>query len=323
MRREKPVESVSGGTGAAEDRAWSSEQSDAIEAAVSKAPSVHNMQPWSLELTGRTAILHQRSDQELVRHDPDGRDRRISCGAAVTNLVVVVRAAGWQEEVQWAEEEHSGVVAAVTGIRPQEPTEQDALLYRAIERRTSYRKRFSPEGLTESDRAGLLGAASSQEVEARWLQGEQDARVLARLLDYAARARHGDLRYQRELAMWTTGSAGEGGSGLRPDALGKTGVPAVGLVSSTTRLPDESRLASWIQAESILVLYTPSDDAHGHFRVGEVAERVWLEAVGADLAASVMTQPLQLGEVRSALVQQLELPGVPHVLMRFGHRGES
>ncbi|GAB3278420.1 nitroreductase family protein [Parasphingorhabdus pacifica] len=324
MSGEESVGATNGGAHAAENRAWSAEERDTIERAVAQAPSVHSMQPWSLELTGRAVTVHQRRDRELVRHDPDGRDRRISCGAAVANLVVSLRAIGSLADVRWAVGEQTDVVATVVEVGPHEPTTHDSSLHRAIEQRTSYRRRFARDGLSDPERASLQRATSSPDVDARWLAGAEEALVLARLLDYAARIRRGDSRYQRELAMWTSGSTdGGAGGGIRRDAFGEAGLPAVGLVSSEARLPDEARLASWIQEEAVLVLCTPADDAHAHFRVGEVAERVWLEAVAADLAASVMTQPLQLTEVRSSLVRQLELSGTPHLLMRFGRPAEA
>lgn len=296
---------------------WSGEERQALESAVRKAPSVHNVQPWSLELEGRTATLRLRSDRELVQHDPHGRDGRISCGAALANLVVAVRAIGWAAEVDRVD--GNDVVATVTGSRRQGPTARERLRHEAIDRRTSYRRLFSSEPLSESVRDSLIETATASPVRARWFSGPEEALTLARLLEYAARVRHGDRRYQYELGMWTTGPDAEDTAGLRREAFGKEGVSAVGLVTSETRLPDEHRLASWIEGESILALSTPADDASSHYRVGEAVERTWLEAVGMDVVASVMTQPLQLSEVRSALIERLDLPGIPQVLMRFGH----
>jgi hypothetical protein len=299
-----------------DESAWSGEERQVLESAVRKAPSVHNVRPWSLELEGRTATLRRRSDRALVQHDPHGRDGRISCGAALANLEVAVRAIGWVAEVDRVD--GTDVVATVTGVRRQEPTARERMRHEAIDRRTSYRRLFAPEPLPDSVRSALREISASPSVRARWLSGAEEALELARLLEYAARVRHRDRLYQYELDMWTTGAEAEASAGLRWDALGRRGVSAVGLVTSETRLPDEHRLASWIEGESILVLSTPADDASHHYRVGEAAERAWLEAVGMDVVASIMTQPLQLAEVRSALIERLELAGVPQVLMRFG-----
>jgi nitroreductase len=67
--------------------------------AATRAPSVHNTQPWVLELPdeGR-AELYERLDRTLPRHDPLGRDRLISCGAALTHVLLAMRVLGWVPE---------------------------------------------------------------------------------------------------------------------------------------------------------------------------------------------------------------------------------
>src|SRR5690349_11700136 len=78
---------------------WSSSEVGVLARAVSHAPSVHGTHPWTLEALADSAELYERFDAVLPHHDPGGRDRAISCGAAVTNLELAVRALGWDAEV--------------------------------------------------------------------------------------------------------------------------------------------------------------------------------------------------------------------------------
>ena len=300
---------------------WSEQEVEALAKAVRNAPSVHNTQPWSLRVLGSTATLHERPDLDLSWHDPQGRDRTISCGAALANLVLAVRNTGWavDERLEPSEEEPD-VVACVLATRREAPTAVESQRYRAIIRRTSHRRAFERRGLSDATYEALRSPATSPDVYARWVTGEQEAFELARLLGYAARARRGDEHYQRELALWTQRTAdAEPPEGLPSDAHAFGGVPAVGLVTSSGALPDEHVLASRIEDEAVLVLSTRDDSRSARLRLGEAMQLAWLEATSLGLATSVMTHPFQLSEVRRVLAERLGLPGTPWVVMRFGY----
>ncbi|RCW44451.1 nitroreductase family protein [Halopolyspora algeriensis] len=304
----------------AENGAWSPDEVAVLTEAMDQAPSVHNIQPWSLGVKERTATIYEQVGPELSRHDPEGRDRRISCGAALTNLVLAVADLGWEPQVRRDPEgaDRPEAVAAVTGHRRGETGDSESRRYEAIARRASYRQAFHDRAVPEDIRQRLLSAATSSTVQAEWV-GSADVAALARLLIYAASVHRGDRSYQRELAMWTLEEGVPAERGIPAEALGSEGVPAVGLATSEVRIPDEHKLAERIAKESILVLTTPSDEPGDHLHVGEAMELAWLEAVSQDTAASVMTQPLRLSEVRTRLVEMLGISGVPQVLMRFGY----
>ena len=300
---------------------WSEEQLEALAKAVRNAPSVHNTQPWSLRVLGSTATLYERPDLDLSWHDPQGRDRMISCGAALANLALAVRSTGWavDERLEPSAEEPEAV-ACVLATRREAPTAVESQRYRAIIRRTSHRRAFERRALSDATYEALRSPATSSDVYARWVTGEQEALQLARLLGYAARARRDDAQYQRELALWTQWTADtEPPEGMPSDVYAAEGVPAAGLVTSASRWPDEYVLAERIEEEAVLVLSTHDDTRCARLRLGEAMQLAWLEATSLGLATSVMTHPFQLSEVRTALAERLGLPGTPWIAMRFGY----
>ncbi|MEV0702818.1 hypothetical protein AB0I53_33550 [Saccharopolyspora sp. NPDC050389] len=301
---------------------WLAEENGILADAVRSAPSVHNTRPWSLAVRERTAELQEREIETLAYHDPEGRDRRMSCGAALTNLVLAVRSLGWTADVDIAIAGKGLAIAKVMGSRRADPTAAEIRRYEAIGDRTSYRRAFGPEAVPGQLREAVSSSATSVSVLGRWISGGDEALAVARLLAYAAGAFHGNADYQRELSAWTTvpgESKGEGELGLSWDDLVSAGLGAVGLATSRTRIPDESVLAARIERESLLVVSSRGDEPLDHIRAGEFVEQAWLEATGAGLAASIMTQPLHLGEVRDALAVRLGLSTVPQALMRFGY----
>ncbi|MEV4729672.1 hypothetical protein [Saccharopolyspora sp. NPDC049426] len=94
-----------------DDRPWSPEEVATIASAVNRAPSVYNTQPWSLLMRDRVVELYERDSPAELRHDTEGRDRLISCGAALMNLVLAVRKLGWRAELP------SGHDFRLTGLR--------------------------------------------------------------------------------------------------------------------------------------------------------------------------------------------------------------
>jgi hypothetical protein len=307
--------------GRSSDRPWSPEEKAVIARAVDHAPSVHNTQPWSLRFEGRAVELHERHDSELSRHDPEGRDRRLSCGAALANLVLAVRNAGWIAETSLGNAgERGAAVATVTGTRKEGPSDSEHRRFQAIPQRTSHRWPFDASPVTGDDREAVRGAAAA--AQSRWIAGRDEALELARQLTYAARVHHGDEAYQRELSSWTV-PPGSSSTGVPDDALSSRGLGAVGLVSASTRVPDEEWLAGRIADESVLLVSTPADGPHDQVCAGEALELAWLEATSRGLAVSVMTQALRLAEVRSGLGQLLGTTGVPQALMRLGRPATS
>lgn len=297
------------------DQGWSAAETEALSTAVHRAPSVHNVQPWTLEVGARTAVLRQRPEATLAHHDPRGRDVSISCGAALAHLIIAIRAWGWAIDIRSPFDDRVDVIAEVRAAQRQDPSPTEARRYAAIASRASHRSPFGA-ALTAEQQDQLHDSASVPQVHAHWISDGDEARLLARNLGYAARIHHDNQGYQRELGAWM--SAWASGVDEEPQGQG-TGLPSVGLVTARTRVPDERRLADWIERESVLVLSALADDRGHHRQVGEAMESAWLDATSVGLAASVMTQPLHVDEVRAELAAGLELGGLPCVIMRFGY----
>lgn len=300
-----------GAAGSAE-RSWTSDEADMIVATVNKAPAARNARPWSLELGDRRAVLRELSEADVPESDP--HERQISFGAALTNLVLAVRSTGWATEVHVGHGDQ--VVATVEASRPRSPTATERQRHRAVGRRDSYRRAFETQPLSHVTREALSQAACSPGVLARWVTGAGEITYLARSLVYTAHVHHEDPGYQWELAAWTAEHERSEGSPAR--ASGTSG-PTSRLVTATTRLPDEGRLAARIASESVMVLSTPLAGRSGYITVGQAMQHAWLEATSLGVAASVLIEPLRLPEVRSGLAERMVLGGLPLVLLRFGY----
>lgn len=307
---------------------WTAGEKNLVADAAVRAPSVHNTMPWVLELPelpngDRVAELYERFDRALPRHDPLGRDRLISCGAALEHVRIAVRMLGWEPEVAlFPDPGRRDLVARVHARRRTTPSDVDTREYAAVRARRSHRKPFSPSPVAEHTVRWLIAANHTDGTGLRQVSGDDETRALAHLLIHAAHALHDDRGYQRELAAWTSAVRDPlPGTGVS-SALRRTAtLPWAGLIRRTTAVPDAGTLADRLSRECLLLVETPDDGLRDHVLAGAATESVWLAAVGAGLSGALLTQPFQLSEVRAGLVEALSLNGFPQVLLRLGWRG--
>ncbi|PXY35577.1 Acg family FMN-binding oxidoreductase [Prauserella flavalba] len=298
---------------------WSAGEIDVLARAVVNAPSVHNMQPWSLELPDGEALLSERTDLVLPYHDPAGRDLAVSCGAAAANLELGMRVLGRETLLTLLPDPlRPELVARVTASDVRLPSALDLHRYSAIARRHSYRHAFTGQCVSDYDLTDLVTASHAAGVTARPLRGAAELTALADVLEYAGAALRQDDGYQRELTLWTARGGARPGDGLTLAAAAST-LPWAGLVRRGTALPDRETLAARLGRETVLVFLTADDTRLDHVRTGVAMEQTWLAAVDMGLAAAVQTQPLHVAEARSALIDDLGLPGYPQLFMRVGH----
>ncbi|WP_432845003.1 Acg family FMN-binding oxidoreductase [Amycolatopsis sp. CA-161197] len=285
--------------------------------AISRAPSVHNTQPWSLRVRGADIDLLE-SDVALPSHDPDGRDRAVSCGAALAHLALAARVLGREPSTTFPAD--GDVVATVHTAPGGGARADEAARYHAIPRRRSHRQWFAPEPVSDADRTAVASAGAEAGVRLV-VPGHLDA--LAAMLGFATRVFRADPAYQRELDMWTARTfvphALGAADGIPEDALSGESLPAAGVIRRDTPVPDDARLAKRLESESLLVICTDGDTRRDDLAAGVALERAWLQATVRALAASVITQPLHLLGFRELLAERLELPGVPQAIFRFGH----
>jgi nitroreductase len=304
---------------------WTKAETEVLVRSLMSAPSVHNLQPWVLDLAPEQLLVRERTELRLRHHDPLGRDRAASCGAAVANLELAVRTLGRAADVAFLPDRaRSDVVARVAAGAAAAPTGAELHRYGAIARRASHRAPFqdAPVPAVALRRIGEMGVAPG--VEARLVRPGWEVTVVARLLHLAAEFAKADGGYQRELSLWTIRDerTRQHGVGLPASRVPAGSVPWAGLVRGATELPATTEIETRLAAESLLVFVTADDTRLDHIRAGYAMERAWLTAVDLGLAAAVLTQPLHLEPVRSALRTDLTLSGFPQILMRLGYSSE-
>jgi hypothetical protein len=302
--------------------------------AATKAPSIHNTQPWRFTATADRLDLFLDPARALPVLDPTGRQQVISCGVAVEFAVVALAAAGWLTEVQLlpdaGDRDH---LATLRLIGPIEATALDRELAAAIDHRHTVRDPFQPRDLPAQllDRLQAEAGAFGTWFKPVTRSEEEVATVF--LIDRAEEMEQGDPAYLAELQSW-----------LRTDAAAVDGVPVEAVPSGDPH----QRPSNWtirdfvvgtrphapadhdpdapppeVERPTVVLLGTDGDDRHDWVQAGRALGRVLLLATSAGIAASPLTQALDWPATRARLRSRLSLIGHPQMLLRMGYPQEG
>jgi hypothetical protein len=284
------------------------------------APSVHNTQPWTLELTaGRLALRADRSRQLTVL-DPLGRELVLSVGTALLNARAALAAHGWATEVRrLPRPDDPDLLAEVLPVTGR-PDSDLAALDRLIRRRHTNRRSFDREPLPRDLVDRLSSVAAGEETTLVELAGEEDRRGVARLTREADRLQNADSAYRAELRRWTTRPAAAGDGvpagvvprieGADPDELPIRDFDTTGAAA----LPPDTTGAG----RNVLLVTTAEDTPYAWLRAGEATERLLLELTRHDWVASPVTQALEVPITREELRTGPADGRHPQMLMRVG-----
>ena len=178
-----------------------------------RAPSVHNSQPWLWRTTGAGLELLADWSRQLSRADPDGRDVLISCGAALHHLRVAAAALGWASEVRHGPDPgYPRLLASIAFTRHEASTETARRLAALMDRQTD-RRRFSSWPVPAEQLETLARAGSAWGATVTAVQDEAVRTRLLRLTVAADARQRDDAGYATELATWARERAVDGVAG--------------------------------------------------------------------------------------------------------------
>jgi nitroreductase len=307
-----------------------------VVSAATRAPSIHNTQPWRFTATPDRLQLFLDPERALPVLDPTGRQQVISCGVAVEFSVVALAAVGAEAGVELLPDPavpDDLATVHVTGAR--ETTDDDRELAAAIRRRHTVREPFQA-------RAVPTGLVDRLQEEARpfgtWVKpitrsDEEVATVF--LISQAEQMERDDPDYLAELQSW-----------LRTDPAADDGVQVEAVPSGDPR----ARPSNWtirdfvagsreqraflapgdpdapppeVERPAVVLMGTENDDRTAWLQAGRALGRVLLRATAGGLAASPLTQALDWAATRTRMRARLSLVGHPQMLLRMGYPPEG
>jgi hypothetical protein len=285
-------------------------------ALATRAPSVHNTQPWRWRVGDRSLQLYSDPDLHLPHTDPDARDLMLSCGTALNHCVVALAALGWQSKVHRLPNPFDPHHLAAVELHRYPANEVDIALAAAIPRRRTDRRHYSAWPVPQGDLA-LMGARAARAGVTLRRVDELDR--LKSLVSRAATRHASDFDYLAELATWSGRYGATAGVPARntPESDPTAAIPARAFAGAVlTQTPDVDPADDHAV---VITLGTAADDDVSRLRAGEATSLVLLTATALGLASCPITEPLEIPEIRAAVrVDVFGDDGYPQMLLRIG-----
>lgn len=292
----------------------------ALRAAIA-APSPCNTQPWRFRAPNGGIELWLDRDRLLRVADPDAREARISCGAALFNLRITLRVHGlWPAVRLLPDRAAPDLLAQLHFGTPRDASPAEIALAAAVPRRATHRRPFTDRPVLASARSTMILAAGTEGAELTILDQPADVEAVLALVSRADAAQRHDPGFVAELRSWTEGTRAVDGM-PRPVAARRG---AEGEAVALRRWAEPAGPARPLEIRPLLaVLRTSGDHAYDQLAAGQALQRALLAATGHGVAASFLGQPTELPEVRAQLRDLLRERhpghGQPQVLLRLGY----
>jgi len=282
----------------------------------SRAPSLHNSQPWLWRVGPHSLHLYADRSLHLKHADPDQREFIVSCGAALNHCVLALAAMGWQATIhRLPNPDEPDHLASIT-LHRHPATETDVILAAAISNRRTDRRNFSSRPVDLGDVAWMGARVARMGVSLRRVETTSDFKAI---LTQAVWQHAYDSDYARELTTWSGRYAATAGVPARntPESDPHSAVPARFFAGSAL---DQSPHAPPAYDNGVLLaLGTSADDELSRLRAGEATSVALLTATTRGLATCLVSEVLEVAETRKMLRSEIfDDRYHPQILVRVG-----
>ncbi|MGB5148507.1 MAG: NAD(P)H nitroreductase [Mycobacterium sp.] len=281
-----------------------------------RAPSVHNSQPWLWRVGDGSIHLYAEPSRRLPRTDPDGRDLLISCGASLHHATAAFAALGWRCKVSRlpnaAEPNHLAAIELTKG----EPDKKDIALAAAIPRRRTDRRYFSHWPVPHTDVVTIGVRLARMGVLLRHVDMSTGIRAI---VAEAVWLHAHDAEYLTELTTWSGRYASIAGVPARstPESDAMAALPSRLFAGPALEQPADA--AADADHGLLLALGTGGDGAVDRLRAGEATSAALLTSTVLGLASCPVSEPLEIDETRAALRSEVfGDEGHPQMMLRIG-----
>lgn len=300
-----------------------------VVAAASRAPSLHNTQPWRWRLQGDALELRADRTRQLHVADPDGHSLLVSCGAAIELTTLALAARGWTVNAVLLPNPDDGDLLARFSLgSPGEPDGTAVQQVLAAGRRRSDRRVFGLMPVSPDVVERLRAAAQAPAVYAHFALREDESLELAVAISRADRSQRDDPAYAAEMAEW-----------VRRDPSTSDGVPTSAIPAVADDTPRHTDIplrdfelgipgtqlinAGADERPLIVVIFTEADNPLERLRAGQSMMRLMIAAEREGLASCPLSQSVDLLFFRSQLRTLMSWTGYPQMMLRLGQRPSS
>lgn len=285
-----------------------------------RAPSVHNTQPWRFAAHADRLELSADPDRRLRYADPLDKGLRLSCGAVLMNLRLLLQDNGIRPIVSLLPADDEQDLMAV--VRPGgvvTPSDETRRLVAAIPRRVTNRAPFLDAQVPVESRVALERAVQSEGAWAHVVDDPAERAAVRKLIATAHREQLAVAGYRDEWTAWTSGRPEHEGVPAR--SAGPLPAPQDEWVHrdfsdgrGRTRVPGKD----FEPDPLIIVLCSFFQGRLAELVAGQALQSLLLTATDLGLSASLLSQPLEVEHTRAELGRIVGPALHPQTILRIG-----
>jgi nitroreductase len=290
---------------------------DAVAAAI-RAPSVYNGQPWRFALIDNGIDIRIDPYRLLPVADPSRWAARLACGAAIANIDLSLTVASLHTTTRlWPRPDDDLLVATITVDGPAAPSPRQEALHSAIGRRRSNRRPFADAPVPADARARIAAAAEQAGAWVAMVDDRTSVAEIAAIVHDAEQVLNGNPAYVAEMLEWTSRYRVEQ-VGIPADAAGIAPAPQDVLAMRDYGGKQRAEGRDFEQQPLLAVLGTSGSSRYDDVAAGTALQMMLLTATHAGLAASMLSQPMEIPQARDELRRTLRRHGSPQMIIRLG-----
>jgi hypothetical protein len=297
------------------------EQVEHVLATAGRAPSLHNAQPWLFRLRPDVIELYADPGRRLPVVDPDDRGLRIGCGAVLFTLRLALHGLDIRPIVTLLPDpDRPELIAAVRRGGTRAATPEHRRLLRAVPLRRTNRHPFTDVAVTQQELYALRRAALDEGAWLHVVDRPGDRAQVQRLAALAHRQQAENPAFTAELRSWT-GTAPGRRDGVPASSGGPQPAPQDRWVLrdfSAGAAPDRVPGKDFEHDPVIAVLTSHLSGQRGEVQAGQALQRVLLSATADGLAASFLSQIVEVPGPRDQLRMLIGATRPPQVVLRIG-----
>lgn len=287
------------------------------------APSTRNVQPWFFKLIDNGVEITVNRDRILPFSDFVGRQVIISIGAAVYNFKIAAWAYGLEFAAQYDDDDIENFKVTITFsnlVSSKIVNRQDL---QAILDRHNNRELYTKQELP-SDYINLIESWNTEELHTFIVTNPEKLEKITDIVVEATDVAFSDKDFSKEAADWVRPSLQKYRDGMPAYNLGfpkllSFFIPFIIRTFNTAKL-QMGRHRLWLQhSPAVVVISSKNDNVQSWLAVGELFEKIVIEATKQNLKYAVMAAPTEIGDYYKDLQKVLGSTLRPQMFLRIGY----
>jgi hypothetical protein len=288
------------------------------------APSAHNAQPWKFIIKENTILLLPESTRALSKSDPFDRQLFISLGCALENLLIAADYYHFDTEVKYVPPDRENIAVKIDFKKRNTHDISESHLIFSIPKRHTNRNKYE-ERLPEKQFIDWMKSLSNADVRVDLVEDKINREKVADMSVNALIETMDDIHFRNELSQYMKSNFTRSKLGM-PGFSHGIPAPVSLFASKLVRRVNMKRLEQK-KDEALLKKHTPlfcvlstkKDDRENWIKVGQLYERITLEAEKNNLKTAPLAAALLKEESLSAIKNLLNPDFRPQVLFRIGY----